>query len=211
MNHRLLLRFALLMWGAPLLAATVALYGFVFLGGQAFVASGAMLVIAGGLCLTAGIIAVLAILTTRNTYRETPRRYYRKRALAVLGLLLSNMPVAAGYAWVAARLLERSPIQALPSPSGDYLAEVILLEAHDQPAYGLGVSLRPTPGAFFHAPRTVVFSGYCLKGPGLRWQDDRHLHIACDGATAVVRRLDRYREIEFAYRITSAPPPRFER
>jgi hypothetical protein len=210
MNHRLLLRFALLMWGVPLLAATVALYGFALLRGPAFVASGAVLVFAGGLCLTAGIIAVLAILTTRNSFRETPRRYYKKRALAVLGLLLANLPIAAGYAWIAGRLLERSPVQALPSPSGGYLAEVILLEAEDRPAYGLGVTLRPRPGAFVNSARTVVFSGYCLKGPTVTWQGDHQLHIACDGATAVARRLERYRGIELSYRVAPARP-RFER
>lgn len=211
MNHRRLLRFALVMWGAPLLAATLALYGFVFLRGPVFVASGAILMIAGGFCLTAGVIAVIAILATRNNFRETPRRTYRQRALGVLGLLVLNVPIAAGYAWMARALLERTPVQAVASPSGQHLAEVILLEAHDQPAYGLGVTLRPAPGYFFEAPRTLVFSAYCLKGPALTWLDDRQLRIACEGATAVARRLDRYREISLSYRVTAALPPRFER
>ncbi len=206
MNHRRLLRFALLMWAVPLAVTIVLLSGFVFLRGAAFTASDVSWRIAGALCVAAGIGAILAIFMTDNTARATPRRNYTTQAMAVLILLLLNLLVAAGYARFTRMLREADPIQAAYSPSGRTLAEVLMLGTHDQPPYGLGVSLRPTPGRFINLSRTTVFSAYCLKGPTILWQDETRLLIHCEGAQRIARQLDRYRDIELRYRITAAPP-----
>lgn len=205
MNHRLLLRFALLMWGVPLLAAILALSGYLFLRGPLFVAIAPLLAIAARLCAAAGAVAVLLILFTRNRTPETPRHSRRRRARVVLVLLALNLPVIAGYGLIVRSLHEPVPVLALPSPGGEYLAEVILLGARALPAYGLGVTLRATPGHFFHQPRTVVFSAYCLKGPTLAWTDNHRLLVGCEGVTAETRRLERYRDIVLDYRISASP------
>lgn len=208
MNHRRLLRFALLMWAVPPAVAAVLLSGFVFLHGAAFAADDTSWRIAGALCVAAGIGAIIAIFVTENTARETPRRNYHARALLVLVLLLGNILLAAGYASLIRTLREANPIQRAYSPSGHTLAEVLMLDARDQPPYGLGVTLRPTPGRFINISRTTVFSAYCLKGPTIVWQDENRLLIHCEGAQRVARQLDRYRDIELRYRITATPPDR---
>lgn len=211
MNHRRLLRFALLMWAVPLAVTVLLLSGFVFLRGAAFTASDISWRIAGALCVTAGIVAIVAIFITDNTARQNAGRNYNTPALAVLILLLINLLVAAGYAWFTRTLREADPIQAASSPSGRTLAEVLMLDAHDQPAYGLGVTVRPTPGRFINGARTTVFSAYCLKGPTVAWQGEHQLLIDCEGAQQIARQLDRYRDIDLRYRITSVPPPRLDR
>lgn len=208
MNHRRLLRFALLMWALPIAVAALLLSGFVFLRGAAFAADDPSWRIAGALCLAAGIGAVVAIFVTENSAPENPRRDYSARALAVLVLLLFNIFLAAGYARLTHSLREANPIQVAYSPSGHVLAEVLMLDADGQPAYGLGVTLRPTPGRFINPSRTPVFGAYCLKGPTIAWQDEHRLLIHCEGARHVARRLDRYRDIELHYRITPIPPDR---
>lgn len=208
MNHHRLLRFALLTWAVPLAITILLFSGYVFLRGAAFTASDISWRIAGAVCVTAGIGAVVAIFTTENTAHKNTGRNYNTPAMVVLILLLINLLVAAGYAWFTRTLREAEPIQAAYSPSGRTLAEVLMLDAHDQPAYGLGVTVRPTPGRFINGARTTVFSAYCLKGPTVAWQDEHQLLIDCDGAQQIARRLDRYREIELRYRITAVPPGR---
>lgn len=200
MNHRLLLRFAVIMWAAPLLAASFILLSFALLRSSVFLVSGVAMLAVGGLCLIAGLIAVIAILGTRNIYEEIPHRSYRKPAFAMLGLLLLNLPVALAYTWLGATLVEPVAIEAAPSPSGRYLAEVIHLDEQDQPPYGLAVTLRPAPGAFRTTARSVVFSAYCLKGPTIKWETPERLVIACGGETRTGRRLERYRAIHIRYR-----------
>jgi len=70
MNHRRLYRVALFMWAAPLVAASVIMLGFLFLRSSFFVVSGMLLLGVGGLCLSAGLIAVMAILASRNSFRK---------------------------------------------------------------------------------------------------------------------------------------------
>lgn len=208
MNHPRLLRFALLMWALPLAVAALLLSGFVFLRGAAFAADDPSWRIAGALCVAAGIGAIVTIFVTENSAPEKPHRDYNARALAVLVLLLCNLLLAAGYAWFTRTLREANPIQVAYSPSGHTLAEVLMLDAHDQPAYGLGVTVRPTPGRFINLSRTMVFGAYCLKGPTIAWQDEHRLLIHCEGAQHISRQLDRYRDIELHYRITPTPPDR---
>jgi hypothetical protein len=200
-NHRRLLRFARVMWAAPLAAASFVLLAFLFLRAEIFVAAGLVLLVVGGLCLTAGVIAVIAILATRNTFAESPRRYYKKKALAVLGLLLLNLPVALAYTVIGSAQIEPRAASVAPSPHGTHLAEVIYLDERDEPGYGVAVTLRPTPGWFRRPARTVVFSGYCLGEPQLDWQREQQLRITCVGAEQVKRRVTRYRGIELTYRL----------
>lgn len=209
MNHRRLFRFALFMWAAPLVAASVVMLGFLFLRSSFFVVSGMVLLGVGGLCLSAGLIAVMAILATRNKFQESPRRYYKKPALRVLGLLLLNLPVAATYVVVGGMLLEKTETEALASPSGRYLAETIDLDANETPPYGQAVTLRPKPGLFQTYSRTVVFSSTC-PNPRPTWRDDAWLVIACSDARGVVMRQTSYRGIKITYLLgnPSAHDPR---
>ncbi len=199
MNHRLLLRFAVFMWVAPLLVATFILLSYVLLRSPVLLWAGLIMLVVGGLCLTAGLIAVIAILGTRNLYEEIPHRSYRGKAFATLGLLLLNLPVAIAYTWIGLALVESAAIDAAASPSGRYLAEVILLDEQDRPPYGQAVTLRPKPGLFRITARSVVFSAYCLKGPTVRWETPERLVIACGGETRTDRRLDRYRDVRIRY------------
>lgn len=201
MNHRGLLRFAVAMWAAPLAAATFVLLGFIFLRSPAFVTAGLVLLIVGGLCLTLGIIAVIGILATRNSFRETPRRYYKNKSLAVLGLLLGNLPVATAYTVLGVTLLEPAALDTALSPSGRYQAEVVHLEETDLPPYGQAVTLRPTPRAFWVTARTVVFSAYCVDNPRLHWENDQTLQVTCQDARSVGRHVERYRDIALRYRL----------
>ena len=203
-NHRRLLRFALSMWAAPLAAASFVLLAFLFLRAEIFVAAGLVLLVVGGLCLTAGVIAVIMILATRNSFEESPRRYYKKNALAVLGLLLLNLPVALAYTLIGSARLEARAASAVASPRGTHLAEVIYLDERDEPGYGQAVTLRPTPGWFRQPDRTVVFSAYCLGDPQPLWQDEHKLLITCVGPQQITRRVTRYREIALAYRLPAA-------
>lgn len=211
MNHRRLFRFAVLMWALPLAAGSATLLAFLFLRSPLFVTGGMVLLVAGGLCLSAGIAAVIAIFTTRNSFRESPRRYYRKKALSVLGLLLANLPVAAGYAVLAGALLDPAAVEAAASPSGRWLAETIYLGERDQPPYGMAVTLRPQPGLFWHESRSVVFAAYCLNGPALDWQNGDRLLVRCTDPRNVSRQLTRYREVAIRYRFEAAPPARAKR
>jgi len=70
MNHRRLLRIALFMWAAPLVAASVVMLGFLFLRSSFFVVSGMVLLVVGGLCLSIGLIAVIAILAHATSFRN---------------------------------------------------------------------------------------------------------------------------------------------
>lgn len=208
MNHRRLLRFALWMWAAPLVAGTLVFGGFLFLRSPLFAVVGLALLVIGGLCLTAGIAAVIAIVVTRNRFLESPRRYYKKPALAVLGLLLLNLPVAGAYTWAGATLLLEPPaLAAAPAPSGRYLAEVVLLDERASPPYGVGVTLRPQPGLFWPSRRSVLFSGYCVDGPALAWLDGERLQVDCAGARAVGRKVTRYREVTLSYRLRPVATP----
>lgn len=211
MNHRGLLHFAIAMWAVPLVAATFVLLGFIFLRSPAFVTAGLMLLIVGGVCLTLGVLAVISVLATRNTFRETPRRYYKKKSLAVLGLLLANLPVAVAYTVLGGALLEPAALDATLSPSGQYQAEVVRLEETGQPPYGLAVTLRPTPGMFRVTARTVVFSAHCVDHPLLRWENDQALHVTCHAARDVGRRIVRYRDIALHYRLKPVEPDRARR
>jgi hypothetical protein len=204
MNHRRLLRLATFMWAAPLVAATATMLGFLFLRSSFFVVSGMVLLGVGGLCLSIGIVAVIAILATRNSFFESPRRFYKKPATRMLGLLLLNLPIAAGYAVLGSLLLEKAASEAVLSPSGRYLAEVINLEADDKPPYGQAVTLRPTPGPFRTYARTIIFSSYCLH-PRPMWRNDDWLMIVCDDARGVVMRQTNYRGIKITY-VLSKPP-----
>ena len=206
MNHRQLLRFAQWMWAAPLVAGSLAFGGFLFMRSPLFAAAGLVLLVFGGLCLSAGIVATIAIIVTRNRFLESPRRYYKKPARAVLGLLLLNIPVAGLYTWVGATLLIETPaLSAAPSPSGRYLAEVVLLDEQAAPPYGLAVTLRPQPGLFWPSQRSVLFSGYCVDVPALKWLDPQRLQIECAGARQVERKVTRYRDITLAYRLRPMP------
>jgi hypothetical protein len=209
MNHPRLLRIASFMWAAPLVAATATMLGFLFLRSSFFVVSGMVLLAVGGLCLSVGIVAVIAILATRNSYLESPRRFYKKPALRMLGLLLLNLPIAAGYAMLGGLLLEKAGSEAVLSPSGRYLAEVINLDADDKPPYGQAVTLRPTPGPFRTYDRTIVFSSYCLN-PKPMWRNDDWLMIACGDARGIVARQTSYRGIKITYVLsnTSGQAPR---
>ena len=212
MDHRRLLRFARIMWATPLAAGAFVFSGFLFLGAKIFVIAGLALLVVGGLCLTAGIVAVIMILATRNTVPESPRRYYKKPALAVLGLLLLNLPVALAFTLIAGARLEPGAVEAARSPHGELLAEVIYLDEHADPALGQAVTLRPTPGLWSASPRTVVFSAYCLGTPTLDWQSDTKLVITCIGARQVARRTTRFREVTIGYRLPATdPPPRRRR
>lgn len=198
MNHRRLFRFALFMWAAPLVAASVIMLGFLFLRSSFFVVSGMVLLAVGGLCLSAGLIAVIAILATRNKFQESPRRYYKKPALRVLGLLLLNLPIATAYAVVGSLLLEKAETQAVASPSGRYLAEIINLDADEIPPYGQAVTLRPKPGLFQTYSRTIVFSSYCLD-PVPLWKAEGQLVITCRDARGIEMRQTNYRDVKIAY------------
>jgi hypothetical protein len=198
MNHRRLLRIATVMWAAPLIAATATMLGFLFLRASFFVVSGLTLLAVGGLCLSIGLIAVIAILATRNSFFESPRRFYKKPALRMLGLLLLNLPIAAGYTLLGSALLEKPASETAPSPSGRYLAEVINLDADDQPPYGQAVTLRPTPGLFQTYARTIIFSSTCLH-PKPMWRNDDWLMIACGDARGIVMRQTTYRGIKISY------------
>jgi hypothetical protein len=198
MNHRRLLRIATVMWAAPLVAATATMLGFLFLRSSFFVVSGLLLLAVGGLCLSIGVVVVIAILATRNSFLESPRRFYKKPALRMLGLLLLNLPIAAGYTFVGSLLLEKAGSQAVLSPSGRYLAEVINLEADDKPPYGQAVTLRPTPGLFQTYARTIIFSSTCLN-PKPMWRNDDWLMIACDDARGIEMRQTSYRGIKITY------------
>jgi hypothetical protein len=206
MNHRQLLRFAVLMWAAPLVVASVVMLGYVFLRAQLFVAVGLVLLGVGGLCLIAGIVAVLLILATRNRFLESPRRYYKKPALAVLGLLLLNLPVALLYVVTGGLLLEPAAQLAVPSPSGHYLAEIVTLGEGDRPPYGQAVTLRPAPGLLRTPARTIVFSSYCLD-PQPVWTGETRLEIRCADAHGMVARLPRYREVEIRYALGKRATP----
>ena len=111
MNHPRLLRIATFMWAVPLVAGTATMLGFLFLRAPFFVASGMILLAVGGLCLSIGLIAVIAILATRNTFLESTRRYYKKRALGMFGLLLLNLPIAVTCVVVGGMLLEKAAIR----------------------------------------------------------------------------------------------------
>jgi hypothetical protein len=198
MNHRRLFRIALFMWAMPLIAASVIMLGFLFLRSSFFVVSGMLLLAVGGLCLSAGLIAVMAILATRNRFQESPRRYYKKPALRVLGLLLLNLPIATVYVVVVGLLLEKAETDAVVSPSGRYLAEVINLDADEKPPYGQAVTLRPKPGLFQTYSRTIVFSSYCLN-PVPLWKAEGQLVIACADARGVEMRQTNYRDVKISY------------
>lgn len=202
MNHRRLLRFALWMWAVPLVAGSLAFGGFLFMRSPMFAAAGLGLLVLGGLCLSAGIVAVIAIVITRNSFLESPRRYYKKPAMAALGLLLLNLPVAGLYTWTGAALLLEAPaLAAAPGPSGRYLAEVVLLDEQAVPPYGVGVTLRPQPGLFWPSQRSVLFSGYCIDGPTITWLDAKRLQVECTGAREVGRKVTRYRDVSLAYKL----------
>jgi hypothetical protein len=198
MNHPRLLRIAIFMWAVPLIAATATMLGFLFLRASFFVVSGMILLAVGGLCVSIGLIAVIAILATRNTFLESTRRYYKKRALRTLGLLLLNLPIAATYAIVGGMLLEKAAAEAVVSPAGHYLAEVINLDENDKPPYGQAVTLRPTPGLFRTYARTIVFSSYCLN-PVPLWKAEGQLVIACRDARGIEIRQTNYRDVKITY------------
>jgi hypothetical protein len=198
MNHPRLLRIATFMWAAPLIAGTATMLGFLFLRASFFVASGMLLLAVGGLCLSIGLVAVIGILATRNSFLESTRRYYKKPALGMLGLLLLNLPIAATYVFVGGMLLEKAGSEAAASPAGDYLAEVINLDEDGKPPYGQAVTLRPTPGLFRTYARTIIFSSYCLN-PKPIWKSDDWLMIACDDARGIVMRQTNYRGIKITY------------
>ncbi|HWR87510.1 MAG TPA: hypothetical protein VN277_03715 [Acidiferrobacterales bacterium] len=202
MHHRRLYYIALFMWAAPLVVASVIMLGFLFLRSSFFVVGGMVLLAVGGLCLSAGLIAVIAILATRNKFQESPRRYYKKPALRVLGLLLLNLPIATTYVVVGGMLLERAETEAVASPSGHYLAEIINLDANEAPPYGQAVTLRPKPGLFQTYSRTIVFSSYCLN-PRPMWRNDAWLVIACSDARGVVTRQTSYRGIKITYLLSN--------
>ena len=212
MDHHRLLRFARIMWAAPLAAAAFVFSGFLFLGAKIFVIAGLALLVVGALCLTTGIVAVIMIHATRNSVPEAPRRYYKKPALRVLGLLLLNLPIAAAFTLLGSARLEPGAVEAARSPRGALLAEVIYLDDKAEPAFGQAVTLRPTPGLWLASPRTVVFSAYCLGTPTLDWQSDTKLVITCIGARQVARRTTRFREVTIGYRLPATdPPPRWRR
>ncbi len=198
MNHPRLLRIATFMWAVPLVAGTVVMLGFLFLRAPFFVASGVILLGVGGLCLSIGLIAVIAILATRNRFLESTRRYYKKPALRMLGLLLLNLPIAATFAVAGSLLLEQAASVAVASPSGRYLAEVINLAENDKPPYGQAVTLRPQPGLFRTYTRTIVFSSYCLN-PVPLWKAEGQLVIACRDARSVGARQTNYRDVKITY------------
>lgn len=208
MHHRRLIRFALLMWALPLITGSLAFTGFLFLRSPLFFVSGVVALVAGGLCLTAGVVAVLLVLATPNRYIETPRYPSRKKALTVLGLLLLNLPIALFYTWTsAAMLLEPAAVETAVSPSGRYLAEVINLDEHEQPPYGQAITLRPKPGLLWTYSRTVVFSSYCVQ-PQPVWTNDTQLLIRCGDARGIVTRLTRYREVDIRYAFGGQPRQR---
>ena len=198
MNHPRLLRIATFMWAVPLIAGTVTMLGFLFLRASFFVASGIVLLAVGGLLLSIGLIAVIAILATRNTYQESTRRYYKKPALRMLGLLLLNLAIAMFYTVIGGMLLEKAASAAVVSPEGRYLAEVINLEENENPPYGQAVTLRPKPGMFQTYSRTIVFSSYCLN-PVPVWKAEGQLVITCRDARGIEMRQTIYREVKISY------------
>ena len=198
MNHPRLLRIATFMWAVPLVAGTATMLGFLFLRAPFFVASGMILLAVGGLCLSIGLIAVIAILATRNTFLESTRRYYKKRALGMLGLLLLNLPIAVTCVVVGGMLLEKAASETAASPAGHYLAEVINLDEGGKPPYGQAVTLRPKPGLFRTYARTIVFSSYCLN-PVPLWKAEGQLVIACRDARGIETRQTNYRDVKITY------------
>lgn len=198
MNHPRLLRLATWMWAAPLVAASATMLGFLFLRSSFFVVSGRVLLAVGGLCLSIGIVAVIAILATRNSYLESPRRFYRKPALRMLGLLMLNLPIAVTYVIVGGMLLEKSASVAVVSPDGHYLAEVINLDANEKPPYGQAVTLRPKPGLFRTYARTILFSSYCLD-PVPLWKAEGQLVITCRDARSIEMQQMNYRDVKITY------------
>jgi len=162
------------------------------------VVGGLALLAVGGLCLSAGLIAVIAILVTRNKFQELPRRFYKKPALRVLGLLLLNLPIAATYVVVGSMLLEKAASESVASPAGHYLAEIINLDATETPPYGQAVTLRPKPGLFQTYARTIVFSSYCLN-PVPVWKAEGQLVITCRDARGIETRLTNYRDVKITY------------
>lgn len=202
MNHPRLLRIATVMWAAPLVAASAAMLGFLFLRSSFFVVSGVLVLGVGGLCLSIGIVAIIAILATRNNYFESPRRYYRRPALRMLGLLLCNLPIAATYTYVGSQLLEQPALEVVTSPSGRYQAEVVNLDATGKPPYGQAVTLRPVPGPFQTHARTLVFSSHCLN-PKPMWRNDDWLMIACGDARGIELRQTSYRGIKITYALSN--------
>jgi len=115
-----------------------------------------------------------------------------------LGLLLLNLPIAATYVVVGSMLLEKTETQAVVSPSGRYLAEVINLDATEKPPYGQAVTLRPKPGPFQTYARTIVFSSNCLD-PVPLWKAEGQLVIACREARGIEMRQTSYRDVKITY------------
>jgi hypothetical protein len=204
MNHRLLLRLALALWAAPLIAALFVLLAFAFLRTPWLAAAGLMVLVAGGVCLLAGAIVVLMILMTHHNVAESPRRYYKKKALGVLGLLLLNLPVAAGSVWLGWQLQEPVAQEVIASPDGEFLAEIVLQGENAQPPYGEAVTLRPRPQLFWNTARTVVFSAHCVDAPRAAWTGPRALTITCTGAEQIGRKLPVYREVAIRYQLPQA-------
>jgi hypothetical protein len=198
MNHPRLLRIATWMWATPLVAAAATMLGFLFLRSSFFVVSGMVLLAVGGLCLSIGIVAVIAILATRNSYLESPRRFYKKPALRMLGLLVLNLPIAGTFAFVGSLLLEKSASVAVISPDGRYIAEVINLDADEKPPYGQAVTLRPKPGPFRTYARTIIFSSNCLDLVPL-WKAEGQLVITCRDARGIEMRQTNYRGVKITY------------
>ncbi|MDH4133312.1 MAG: hypothetical protein OEV31_00850 [Gammaproteobacteria bacterium] len=205
-NHHRLLRFAVVMWAAPLVAAIFFLLGFLFLHAPFFAASGVVLLGVGGFCLTAGLVAVVMILSTRNTAgtKSTPR-FRKQRVFTVMGLLLLNIPVALLFTWIGASQLESTALEAVASPSGRYLAETVHLDEHGTPPYGVGVTLRLKPGYFWNYPRTVVFGSHCPE-PVAIWESDSRLTITCANTRGVALKTAHFREVEIRYVLNTAKP-----
>lgn len=201
MNHRRLLWIALSLWAVPLIVATFVLLAFTFLRTSFLTAIGLGVLVAGGLCLLAGIIVVLVILSTRHNVTESPRRYYKKKALGVLGLLLSNLPVAAAYVWLGWQMQEPVAQEVIASPDGEFLAEIILQGEDAQPPYGEAVTLRPRAQPLLNPARTVVFSAHCVDTPRAEWSGPRALAISCTGAEKIGRKLPVYREVTISYQL----------
>jgi hypothetical protein len=208
MNHRRLLWIALTLWAGPLIVATFVLLAFAFLRTPFLASAGLVILIAGGLCLLAGVVAVLMILATHHNVAESPRRYYKKRALEVLGLLLSNLAVAALYIWIGWQLQEPVALEVSASPDGEFLAEVVLLGADAQPPYGEAVTLRPRLRALWTSTRTVVFSAHCVDTPRAAWTGPRQLTVTCTGAEKIGRRLPVFREVAIRYQLPQAATER---
>jgi hypothetical protein len=205
---RRLLAFAYLTWWVPLYFATLILLAFLITDSLTFAGLGLLLVVIGGIAALAGIIATLVVLTGNKTPASQEIDPLQHKAYIALGLLLSNFAVAGVYAIVGLVQIDTSIATRAPSPTGEYIAELALLDESDTPPYGQAVSLRPAGNPFKFAVRRTVYRGYCSSVPVLTWIDTHHLVIHCVNPEQVSVRATAYRDISIQLQEEIPPPPK---